>query len=87
MLQQILALMAEAEVARQDELAERLGVTDALVSEMMAQLERQGYLTEAELCGADAGCQGCALAQGCGAQRVLRLWTLTEKGMRAVGHR
>ncbi len=84
MLQEILVLMAEDSVARQDELAERLGVSDVLVSEMMAQLARQGYLTEAELCGAEGGCDGCALAQGCGTQRVLRLWTLTEKGLRAA---
>jgi Mn-dependent DtxR family transcriptional regulator len=85
MLQQILRLMAHDGVARQDELATRLGVSGVLLSEMLAQLARQGYLTEAELCEAGAGCDGCALSRACGAPRVLRLWTLTEKGLRAAG--
>ena len=83
MLQRILHLIAHDGVARQDELAARLNVSDVLLSEMMAQLAKQGYLTEAELCG--TGCKGCGLSQACGEPRVLRIWTLTETGLRAAG--
>jgi len=82
MLQQLLVLIAEGEVRTQRGLAEALGVSEALVLQMIDQLTSQGYLAMADSCG--SGCEGCGLAAACGAQHHLRLWTLAEKGRRAI---
>ncbi len=82
MLQQILRLMSEGAANTQDELAKSLGVSAPLLSQMLGQLTRQGYLREAEQCG--SGCTGCALATACGEPQALRIWTLTEKGQQAA---
>jgi predicted ArsR family transcriptional regulator len=85
MLQQILRVISQGGVDRQDQLAMRLGVSDELLAEMLAQLAKQGYLTEAELCATGTACESCGLSQACGAPRALRIWSLTEKGRRAAG--
>ena len=82
MLKRILSLMATGEVQTQVELATALDVPEPLLSQMVAQLASQGYLTQAAM-GAD-GCEGCSLHMKCGQDRRLRIWTLTEKGQRAA---
>jgi predicted ArsR family transcriptional regulator len=84
-LQQILRLISQRGVDRQDQLAMQLGVSDELVAEMLAQLAKRGYLTEAELCATGTACESCGLSQACGATRALRIWSLTDKGLRAAG--
>ena len=43
------------------------------------------YPAEGEQCV--GGCTGCGLSTSCGIQEGLRIWTLTEKGWRAVARR
>ncbi|MHB1319212.1 MAG: helix-turn-helix domain-containing protein [Anaerolineae bacterium] len=82
MLQRLLTLVAAGEIVTQQGLADALGVTGALVGQMVGQLTAQGYLAAAATCG--DGCDGCGLAAACGAQQHLRLWTLTDKGRRVL---
>jgi len=82
MLKQVLAVMAEGVVRTQGELATAVGVSLPLMSEMVVQLAVQGYLEEGTMC-ADT-CDGCALHVTCDEDRSLQMWTLTEKGRRAV---
>jgi DNA-binding MarR family transcriptional regulator len=82
MLKRILSMMATGEVQTQVELATALDVPEPLLSQMVAQLASQGYLTQAAM-GAD-GCEGCSLHMQCNLDRRLRIWTLTEKGQRAA---
>ena len=83
MLQQMLDLIRKGQVGTQGQLAQQLGVSEAMVSQMIEQLAAQGYLEEATMCV--EGCQGCSLKAACGNDRELRLWSLTEKGARATG--
>lgn len=83
MLQQVLSLVAEGNVVTQKGLADILGVSEPLIQQMLTQLVRQGYLEEDALCS--DGCAGCAARAACGTERHLRMWTLTQKGERAIG--
>ena len=89
MLHRILTLILSGRAATQVQLAQLLDVSESLVAQMVDQLVANGYLEEAVLCA--AGCQGCSLEAACGSSgdpqdksRDLRLWSLTEKGRRAV---
>ncbi|MCJ7549595.1 MAG: hypothetical protein MUQ30_07930 [Anaerolineae bacterium] len=82
MLKRILSMMATGEVQTQVELATALDVPEPLLSQMVAQLASQGYLTQTAM-GED-GCEGCALHMQCNQDRRLRIWRLTAKGQRAA---
>ena len=82
MLQRILKLMASGEAMTQRDLAKELDVPEPLVSQMVDQLVRRGYLREGNECA--VGCDGCRLQAACGTLESLHLWTLTDKGRRAV---
>ncbi len=84
MLRALLRAMDDGEAATPGELAGKLGVPEALIAQMVAQLVEQNYLAEAVL-GTDR-CTGCELNAACGEAggMRLRLWTLTEKGRRAA---
>jgi predicted ArsR family transcriptional regulator len=85
MLQRLLALVSTGETVTPRGLAEALGVTEGLVEQMVEQLTARGYLATSRNC--DGGCGGCGLADSCGTQQGLRLWTLTAKGRRALQNR
>jgi hypothetical protein len=83
MLKKILTLIASGQATTQGDLVEALGVPEALLAQMVAQLVAQGYLTEGALCV--EACESCPLQKCCGSDRQLRVWTLTEKGRQAAG--
>jgi predicted ArsR family transcriptional regulator len=83
MLQRILKLMATDDATTQQDLARQLGVSEPLVTQMVDQLVQQGYLVEGGQC-ATTSCEGCGLQSACGTLESLKIWTLTEKGWRAV---
>ncbi len=67
-------------------LARALGITPELVLELMRELVRHGYLSEAEHCA--AGCNSCALHAACAsADTPSRLWVVTPKGYQALAQR
>ena len=59
-------------------LARQLAVSEALVEQMLAELERLGYLRAVDSCG-QAGCTGCPQSAACQPRRAVRLWEVNEK--------
>lgn len=84
MLRQLLTLIAEDAYRTPHDLAQALAVPDALVSQMVAQLARSGYLVDSQTCG--DGCSACSLKGVCNSGKFagLRFWSLTEKGQAFV---
>ena len=89
MLNRLLDLLATGGVHTPGELAARLGVTDGLLDQMLADLSRMGYLRQvggpacSPASGVPAGqCAGCSLAGACTAARPGgRVWALTDKAL------
>ncbi|MFP4344218.1 MAG: FeoC-like transcriptional regulator [Anaerolineales bacterium] len=86
MLQALLREIARGQrLQTPQDLAQALNTTPEMVRTMAEQLKRQGYLQEAAQCA--AGCAECALGALCNVESPgsgARLWSLTEKGRRAV---
>ena len=83
---QLLGLLASGGIRSTSELAQRLGVSAALINLMAEDLTRRGYL---KALGGDCGssCGGCAIISQCklpGADDRLPLLALTEKGKLAM---
>ncbi len=83
MLEQLLRELAAGSPRHLDELAAEWGVTPQLLTAMLEDLERMGYVkTIRASCGtACAGCPYHGLCQLVGGGRI---WTLTEAGLRAA---
>ena len=70
-----------------DQTAEKLGISQPMVAQLMIQLIRLGYLEEVgQSCDSFTGipvCNGCGNISGCilGGQKI---WRLTKKGQDAV---
>ncbi len=82
MLHQILDIIAGDEARTRQDVAAALSAPESLVTQMIERLIQEGYLAESAQCA--SGCEGCSLAKACGGERSLKIWTLTEKGARAV---
>lgn len=82
MLEQLLCLVAEGGIHRPSYLATQLGVSPDLVEQMLAELERMGYLDRN---GCDeSGCGGCGGGCVSSLNRSSPLWVMTSKGFRVV---
>jgi predicted transcriptional regulator len=88
MLKQILKIIAESEVQNQFEIARKAAIPVAMVTPILEQLARQGYLQTVQGgCAPTAqasSCGGCAAAESCDPLRGQCIWMLTEKGQRAI---
>jgi predicted ArsR family transcriptional regulator len=83
MLRRLLALIADRQgVWSYDELARELGVSQALVERLIADLLRNGCLRMAIDECVPEGCASCPLRTSCSLPEGVRLWQLTEKGRR-----
>ena len=90
MLERLLDLLATGGVHTPGELAARLGVTDGLLDQILADLSRMGYLRQVGdmVCSPSPGtpsgrCGGCSLAGACAASKSGgRVWVLTGKAFR-----
>ena len=78
MLRQLLTLIAENEHRTPQDLAKALAVPDALVSQMVEQLARSGYLVDSQTCG--DGCGECSLKSACGSENFRRFAVLVADG-------
>ena len=77
MLKQILDCLADGRSWTVETLAGELGTTPEMVTAMLDQLVRQGYLKPVG--GACSGeCASCSMAQGCIKGMGSRLWTLSR---------
>jgi predicted ArsR family transcriptional regulator len=79
----LLRLVAETGSADSAELARRLGVTPALMQGMLDTLAREGYLKRV-VADTSAACAQCPLHRECLSGGKARLWSLSEKGTRAL---
>jgi len=87
-LDQLLSLLKKGGVHTPGELAARLGVTESLVDQMLADLSRMGYLRtisgSACLSSSPNGspCADCSLTDTCAVSGPGgRVWALTEKAL------
>ena len=87
MLRRLLALIAGRQgVYSYDELGRELGVSRAMVEQLVADLLRSGCLRMAvDECMVE-GCTGCPLHASCSLPGSVRLWELTDKGRRWLAH-
>jgi predicted DNA-binding transcriptional regulator YafY len=84
MLKEILACFASGQSYTMMALAAELGVSESLLEQMLADLERAGYLAAADM-GCEGRCAGCPSSGLCALLHGKRIWTLTAKGRRAAG--
>ncbi|MCE5259836.1 MAG: FeoC-like transcriptional regulator [Chloroflexi bacterium] len=83
--QLLLAIGDSAGSTHAAELARRLGTSETLVSAMLEQLVRMGYLVET-VPGCDMACASCpARCEGCRPTAPVKLWRLTPAGLHALG--
>lgn len=80
MLRKLLLRIGDRGLCCQRELAHYLGVSDALVQSMLAELEREGYVSSTAV-STEYHCGACPLRMIC-TVRQTRFWTLTAKGIR-----
>jgi len=88
MLHKILKIMHENGIQSQVELAGKLGVPPAMVTQILKILVQSGYLeetsTDCRMPDAHSACGDCAAASGCNPLHGQLLWSLTLKGRKAV---
>jgi DNA-binding transcriptional MocR family regulator len=68
------------------ELARRLGVSHALMENMLDELTRQGYL-KAVVGGCSVPCERCPTHTACLFRGQARIWALSPKGERLLAKR
>lgn len=84
-LQSLLRRLAEGRIYDRQALARALDVDEALLDQMLEQLEMAGYLrTVAGECQQE--CAHCAYEGVCTLTRGGRIWVLTERGRRVAGN-
>ena len=79
MLETLLRIIAAQGTERSAELARRLGVSHALMENMLEELARQGYL-KAVVGECSVPCERCPLHAACLFRRQARIWALSPKG-------
>jgi hypothetical protein len=89
MLKKVLQEMFKGNVHSRADLARRLGISEGLLSQMMEDLARKGYLAALETptdCSRCSGCGGSKACNGCGSSEatVFKGWALTTKGLEAA---
>jgi len=83
MLHKLLELISEGDLQSITGLASKLGVSEVLLGQMVADLVRGGYL-QPLADGCEAHCGGCALQGACAVVGRAHVWGLTEKGRKAM---
>jgi DNA-binding IclR family transcriptional regulator len=81
MLEELLRQLGRGGLQSYHDLAVALSIPEPLLEAMLENLARLGYLRPVE--GCNLGCHGCS--GGCSAHGQGRIWSLTERGLRAAG--
>jgi hypothetical protein len=79
LFEQLLRIVAQGGIHTRRELAQRLGVSEELLQQMIEELVRIGYLNPVAGDCHDR-CAGCSFAAECAIGGGGRIWALTEKG-------
>jgi len=80
-MEELLRQLGRGGVHSYQDLAGALSISEPLLEAMLENLARLGYLRSVSGCG--RGCHGCS-SGGCSVQGQGRLWSLTERGLRAA---
>ncbi len=81
MLERLLQILVNDEIATPTDLARRLSVSDALLEQMLQDLSRGGYVELVDM-ACERHCAGCDESQICALVQGKRVWRVTEKGFR-----
>ncbi len=81
MLEELLRQLGRGGVQSYQDLAGALSISEPLLEAMLENLARLGYLRRVESCA--GACHGCS-SGGCSVQGQGRLWSLTDRGLRAA---
>ncbi len=81
MLEDLLRQLGRGGVQSYQDLAGALSISEPLLEAMLENLARLGYLRSVE--GCSGSCHGCSVGS-CSVQGQGRLWSLTERGLRAA---
>jgi len=83
MLEELLRQLGRGGTQTYRDLTAALSISEPLLEAMLENLARLGYLRPVESCSGT--CHGCAGGRGgCSVQGQGRLWSLTERGLRAA---
>ncbi|MBN1877228.1 MAG: winged helix-turn-helix domain-containing protein [Anaerolineae bacterium] len=90
MLKRVLQELSTGNVRSQADLAQRLGISEGLLMQMMEELMHKGYLMPVMPTPACGGCSGCGVGKTCPTKTLDKLpasrkWILTAKGYHAAG--
>jgi len=80
MLTQLLRMLADGKVYNSVQLARALDVTQGMITPMLEDLERRGYVQHLRLGCEEGKCKGCAYSKSCSPTTALSGWALTDKG-------
>jgi len=83
MLHKLLRIVCSGGTHNFKQLAQQLGVSEALLESIIDQLVRIGYLKPLDGSCTDS-CNGCPMAGTCSVGGLGRVWVLTEDGKRIV---
>jgi hypothetical protein len=85
-LKQVLQEMSKGNVHSRADLARRLGTSEGLLSQVMEDLARKGYLAPLATPSDWSGCGGGKACNGCGSSgtTIFKGWALTAKGLEAA---
>ncbi|RPI58252.1 MAG: hypothetical protein EHM56_02270 [Chloroflexi bacterium] len=84
MLEELLRQLGRGGVQSYQDLTGALSISEPLLEAMLENLARLGYLRPVESCRGGA-CHGCSAgSDGCSVHGQGRLWSLTERGLRAA---
>jgi len=85
MLERLLELIAGGSIQSLDDIARQMNIPPNLVSAMLGDLERMGYLKKINST-CEKTCSGCPSKGMCGIIGGGELWSVTEKGMHVADH-
>lgn len=83
LLRDLLGYLSSGRAHTMNELASALGVHEALLEQMLADLERAGYM-HMQQAACECSREACASCSGCALRHQGRIWAITEKGLRAA---
>jgi hypothetical protein len=81
-LRKILKAFGGQDILSASSLAQKVGVHESLLMQMLDELVRLGYLEENGNC--ISACDGCGHSTACGPNKAQRLWLMTEKGQKLI---
>ncbi len=85
MLMRLLSLVAEDGVQSYTTLSDQLHVSTSLLTQMLQDLARMGYIAPVGRDCDTSQCRHCPLGGSCATDAQGNVWVLMDKGMQAVG--